>query len=427
MSLFQLKEMMMPLQISSNYFDDKVIEQKISALPLNFFEISAINYAVMHIDYQICQTHLWSKLNQSSSEESISVNSEQELIDLINLVILISESQQIIYRDYLQAPQEAARCARDRDLLSHMLLQLTEKRIQPYPSPNNLPYQSKWLRDKTRDLNPIRLIFVRGWRFFMLMMMAWGPAALKDIINTMDMNLALIIAHQAWIFFAPRLLVNVFIILKHTFFPKGKEAELLMLTRLAVQFDRRWSELANDFLWLTTGLLTGFVLARNWFAYCTCVLQCCQLLCAIIRAVTDIHRITVIRHYYEQKTQLSMQNDQSNSVYKGYTTCIDQYMRYIMFARMIDILEKALLVLGSVLLLPPLAFAYWIPIVGAGIMITVTLFPLFVVPYVERMNPIKTVDQCTKCSFFKFAEHHGVINIPNDHATECLSNDGLKA
>ncbi len=102
-------------------------------------------------------------------------------------------------------------------------------------------------------------------------------------------------------------------------------------------------------------------------------------------------------------------------------------MRYIMFARMIDILEKALLMLGSVLLLPPLAFAYWIPIVEAGIMITVTLFPLFVVPYVERMNPIKTVDQCTKCSFFKFAERHGVINIPNDHATECLSNPGLKA
>lgn len=72
--------------------------------------------------------------------------------------------------------------------------------------------------------------------------------------------------YLAIIFYIPRLFLNIGLMIKHVIpgpWMDDEEYQLGWWTRLKHQWDQRWFQIGNDVIWITMGVLTGFVLSTS--------------------------------------------------------------------------------------------------------------------------------------------------------------------
>lgn len=123
------------------------------------------------------------------------------------------------------------------------------------------------IRKTTGEYNWYRLFFLRGKRFFEALAPVIkainGYHGFEDFVNGIDMlNPAL--SYIAWLYYVPRLLTNVILLLKHTLYGPWMnpyEAEVVWWKRLQAEWSKRWFEILNDAVWCLVGLLNCFLLA----------------------------------------------------------------------------------------------------------------------------------------------------------------------
>lgn len=119
------------------------------------------------------------------------------------------------------------------------------------------------IRANTRDWNWARLFFIRLKRVFDAL------APLIKSLNTYQVfikfidQLNPILSYVAWIYYVPRLLVNLFLFVKHSV-PgpwMSVEAKQLGFARVKEEWSRRWFETLNDAVWCLVGVMNCFVLS----------------------------------------------------------------------------------------------------------------------------------------------------------------------
>ena len=191
-------------------------------------------------------------------------NFDKEKKDLFVRVMKRNEQLEFIYQNYLNVPRKVTGLQLDQRIFRRVLSKMeydisTDVRLTPSSK------TSVQLRNITLYGNFPRNLLARLRRVLVAL-----PPVLDDIhanqanhlIKHYDPTALFLFSHAAWVFFLPRLLTNVFFLIKHSVRYEGmneKEQNLDTWFRIKTQLKRRAFELTNDTMWFSLGLLNAFV------------------------------------------------------------------------------------------------------------------------------------------------------------------------
>ncbi len=172
-------------------------------------------------------------------------------------------------------------------------------------------YSSQFVRDNIPAINPGRLLLQRLRRTLLLL-----QALLKQyddyhrVLSQIENHGSFFFfSNLAWVFFIPRLLTNVALILKHSLIPSTSiEEELSLKTRFLSQIVKRWDELFNDCGWLASGITTCFFLAGKApviGAYLAVAMQAWDLMVTSLRLYVEMSRLYDIKVKYKELNSLN--------------------------------------------------------------------------------------------------------------------------
>ncbi|MBA3536180.1 MAG: hypothetical protein H0T84_06180 [Tatlockia sp.] len=259
---------------------------------------------------------------------------------------------------------------------------------------NYLADSSHKLRSYTGALNFPRLMVVRTRRILMTLI-----PVIKNIenyakfINLIDPFIGPVLNYLAWIFYAPRLAVNLFLLIKHLIPGKWlseEEKQLSWLIRLQAQLERRWFELFNDSAWFIGGFLGCFFLVGGLSPagmYLTISLFFYDVVLAGIRAFIELGRINTLRTEYKE---LALNSSDKDLIFQkglaSYQDHLEQSYSYEQKKMGISILSTIALFLGMLFAIPAIANPI-VPLVGACLVLTITLLTYLAQKWLEGQKP----------------------------------------
>lgn len=139
--------------------------------------------------------------------------------------------------------------------------------------------RTTYIREMTAKINWYRLFFlIRLRRFFSAVgSLESVSRGYKSFVSALD-KASPALSYLGWIFYVPRFLVNVCLLIKHTI----EENESLSWQQKAKnELSKRWFELANDGVWLTVGLINCFLLTGHAALFLTVGLYLFDVVAAV--------------------------------------------------------------------------------------------------------------------------------------------------
>jgi hypothetical protein len=288
---------------------------------------------------------------------------------------------------YLNVSREAARFRHEQREYEALLnyAQLSPKII------NNDFSFSPWLRGSTRTVNPKRLLVSRARKLLIMMDLLFQKfPQYGQIIRMMESYTAPFFLHQSWCWFVPRLLMDVFLIGKHTLYcplwMSEEEHSVPWTMRFKTQWTYRFRNLTNDAPWLLASLVTCFLLTGTWLpmaTYFAVATQCYDLIVfGCLWPLADESRFQKIIGRYDEQNEfhgalqhrISFERRNSSLQFKNFCG----------------------LTFSTALMLPEcVALSPYIPLTGALLMFMITLITWH---YQENINHER--DQIYDVKFF---------------------------
>ena len=318
------------------------------------YSVAAKEHWLMEIEYRAYRGKLAAML-----DENVNISQEKaaEIEQLVSLLLERATWQELIYRDYLCVPRMAclfrSQANNYRKALGQSLVD--EKSEASYVS-NGLAWG--WRETWARWLNMLRLTLIRIRRFLNTLAPWLKNEKFIAIMKSCESHFSMIFSYAGWIFFIPRLMIHIGIILKHCFVPQGDESSLTPWLRFCIHLQRRWHELFNDIVWFTGGLMACFVITASMQIPLLFVLQCCDLFSAIFRSCVEINWAHDLLKEY----------DKSDPVYGQ----LELQIARLTQNRARDLINFSGLLLGVALMLPVCNFAPWLPLLGTLVMLAIT-------------------------------------------------------
>lgn len=309
----------------------------------------------------------------------------QQLYILVNKLLEMAEQQKDIYSRYLCVPRETSRFLRDIDQYKSFN---NSKKSQPEdPSPHKewpLWLSSHYIRGcfgSAGTLNQMRQVITRTHKLLLTLMPLLHDANFQLVMKIFELYFASVFAYVAWVFFLPRILINLFIMAKNVLHNDGI---LTPYERLKIQWGRRWQELVNNSMICTMGLLAFFVFAPTMAIPVIAAVQLCELASSLVR-----------QHYEIEQAETLLSEDQYKDPY------LEQQIDLLRENRYKDSINFAILALGACLMLTTLIAAPWVlPLLGAAIIVGVTLYRIYDLRYNDReINEKLAVDKALENHF----------------------------
>lgn len=327
-------------------------------------------------EYKIYTTFLAESLSRVKKEDIEDNNFLYlALLEQTKTALIMAEFLQVLYRDYLCMPREVKRLEREKTLfyaiLSHDVLEC-EIKLMRRPV-------GQTIRQWTSRLNWPRLLLARMRRFFI-----FTAAFTKDVspyrrcIVTIDNKTANYFAYLAWLFFAPRLIYNLAMLIKHTlpFFITKEARSLGWKTRFTIQWQRRWGELANDSAWFMVGGLNCLLLIGTLApmgVYALIALQAFDVIVSSLRMHTELKQFRRLQQaYLRLQVDDAVEND-----FQRYKDLIDQHIRLEYKRLRLSVINTVVLVVAMALTAPIFICLPVLPAIGAAIAV-ITMATMFV-------------------------------------------------
>lgn len=232
-----------------------------------------------------------------------------QLKDQLHTALVLSSILAHVYRNYLNVPSEAERFERNQGIYLRAL-RISDPVDEPANDDvfNPPPTLTKYIRDIIVRLNWIRLFLFRSRRVLETLLAFITSAAL----HALNQILAAIFLHIAWIFYVPRLFINLFLFIKHTLSPwmLPNEENLSFWVQSDAQLQRRGFEMGNDLIWLIAGLLNRFTeILAPVAPYVPLVLAIYDALLAWWRQAVEVGRLEELLHHYADILDNKIQED----------------------------------------------------------------------------------------------------------------------
>lgn len=288
-----------------------------------------------------------------------------------------------------------------RKLLSIRYPQFTSKA----PSATNRQNSDQKIRELTRNTNLPRQTFNRIWRMLDNLMLLDELVVLREWIEPIELMIDPIFIHLNWIFFVPRLTVNIMLLGKHVISNpcmSKEEYDLPWRTRLHVHLmiNRRWIELINDFVWCIGNLISCFLCVGVWsFAevYLAVGLQLFDLLFTCLHVTIEINRLNTLEMEYQNgcdQGTISIDQDYAHALQKRIT-----YERNVGY---LAIINHTLLLISIMTILPMItALTPWAPVFGAVLSLSTAIVIYYTEDCLKKQHEHPDFASLTQHRFFK--------------------------
>ncbi len=342
----------------------------------NFFESLVRLHPLLELEYSVHCTHLAHNLARAG--QILSEEEKRELTNQLLAALAMAELLEYIYYHYLDVQSEVLRLQNEQELYRSLLSSQYEfSRLPKYEvDPAFSDSFSQDVRWVTAWFNFPRLFAVRIRRvLIMLLPILQNFVVYGRLFDFADQFVASVLNRVAWLFFAPRLAVNLFLLLQHVINPlmAEKEAELSWVVRLQAQLQRRWFLLANDSVWFTFGLLNCYVFTGALTpvsVYVMTSLFFYDVIVASIRAFIELRRINEIREKYNNIRGAT--NEECAEII-NYRKHLDQRLSCEWERIRLGVFSMVGLFLGMFWTMPLFASNPIIPLIGAIIVLVVTI------------------------------------------------------
>lgn len=219
------------------------------------------------------------------------------------------------------------------------------------------------------------------------------------MVDVIDAVANPIFAYLSWLFYAPRLCINTFNILKNTIpspFMYDHQKQLPWTTRLSVQWQKLWFEWMNDAVWMTVGLVNCFVLVGALAPaaiYLTVSLYIFDVLLAAVRAHIEINRFHTIRKDYETMMFAEDNHTRAQEELRVYRAFLDEHIHYEKQRLYLSVATTSALFIGMCFALPMLAISPIIPLIGACFVVATCITTYWIGKNIERAKPTSTLKE----------------------------------
>lgn len=374
-------------------FDDEIKEKENS-----FFSSLVIQNPLLFTQYRIqCShiTHLFNDNIQNTEAILRAVETGLVLADLLEQIYCRLDeksnleqlhSEQAIFRELLSMRYPQFKSTTPSSANPHINI---EQRIRALTSNTNLPRQT----------------FNRVWRMIDNAILLDELVILREWIEPIELMIDPIFIHLNWIFFVPRLAVNMMLLGKHVIsnpWMSEQEYALPWVTRLHVHLmiNRRWIELINDFVWCIGNLISCFLCVGSWsFAevYFAIGLQLFDLLFTCLHVAIEISRLNTLEKEYQDGCA-----NGTISIDQNYFHALKERISYEKNVGYLAIINHTLLLISIISILPVvIALSPWAPVLGALLSILTTIGVYFVEDHLKKQHTHDDITLLTQHHFFK--------------------------
>lgn len=345
------------------------------------------------IYHKMVSSHLvitieYSLLSQQIRSQVLSEKFLKE--EQIRSALLLAGLLEHIYHHYLIVPREVRRLREQQELYRSVL----GLRASTDPVDDSLPF-SQEVRNRTIQVNLYRLFFIRTKRFLDLIARLDTSASwYRTIIRSLDKYTDPVLPHLMWLFFLPRLLVNISLLIKHTvpgpWMTSDKEKSLKFFVRFQAQLQRRWFELANDLAWISVNIINCFVLIgllAPVAAYLGIAFFGYDILLSIGRTYIELKRLYDLQKYYQNLRG----NAENKEEIQDHLDVLKRQINFEKLRLSTHILSTTGIFLAMCCLAPFFAGNPIIPLIGASILLLICLINFALVPIINHYRPKDTI------------------------------------
>ncbi|MCW8484160.1 hypothetical protein OQJ14_12400 [Fluoribacter dumoffii] len=380
--------------------------ESIKGLGPEFYRKIVPLHLLLNLEYSLLGQQLQSRF---ISKKPID---EEELTEQLIAALMLAELLEHIYEHYLIIPREVRGLRRQQSLYRELLAKLGKSfPKKPEHEPDDFSFTQE-IRNLTFEINLFRLLFTRSKRALDFIALISKSDAYLKFVRIMDGVLDPFIAHLGWIFFIPRLAVNLFVIIKHTvggLWMEKEESSLGWTVRFNTQIKRRWFELGNDLIWISTGLINCFyltgVLAPFAF-YVSLVAFALDVVLSITRTYIELSRLFELREYYTNMLDKADDLKEQKAIRK-HIEAIDKQIAFEQFRLGSHIATTTLIFMSICCALPIFAVNPIIPVAGAICLALICVINFALTEMINDSRPKDTIDRTTalcKLGFFSDKE-----------------------
>lgn len=376
--------------------------ESIKRLGPDFYRKIIPMHLVMNLEYSFLGQQLRAKF---LSPKSVS---RDELKEQLIAALMMAELLEHIHEHYLIVPREVRGLRQQQNLYRELLSELIESFPKsPKEIPENISFTQD-VRNRTANTNLYRLLFIRSKRALdLLSRVHTSSESYLHFVRIMNTALDPILAHLAWIFFIPRLLVNLYVVIKHTvpgWWMDEKEKSLGWTVRFNAQIKRRYFELGNDIVWFSAGLINCFYLTgvlAPFALYVSVAAFAFDVLWSITRAYIELSRLSELRSQYVTMLDKTSHAKEQRQI-REHIKAIDNQIALEQFRLRSHVATTVLIFLSMCLALPIFAVNPIIPLIGAICLVAVCFINFAITEEVAKSRPRDTIDRASALSKLGF-------------------------
>ncbi|MFI4962327.1 MAG: hypothetical protein ACHP6H_00560 [Legionellales bacterium] len=351
-------------------------------------------HLILNLEYSVALQRLHSNLALNPDYKTPKI--KEQLIE----ALILAELLEHLYLHYLIVPREVERVRRDQKTFRLMLANAgvdfsSSKEIFPRPA-TELSF-ADWLRALTINSNWYRLVSTRSIRVTVIIDSIKSMQALHYLVSYLNILTKYVTPYIACFFYVPRLLMNLFMILKHTLpgnWMDREEQSLGWALRLETHFKRRWFELGNDAAWIMVGVFSCFILVGNlmpFAMYLTISFYVYDMVLAICRAYVELGQISALQNEYAVLLEQES-NPANRAALIEYQQELTRRKEFETWRLGIHIASTASIVLAACCALPMFAAFPVIPLIGAIWLVVICLINSKTNRILEDLRPKDAID-----------------------------------
>lgn len=370
---------------------------RIKQLGPDFYSKIMSQHSVLNLEYSVLCQQLRDNLLAPNLEN------KDQIIDQLIAALMFAELLEHLYQYYLIVPREVRRLRQHKEVYKELLAGFG---VFSFPSlvPEADAVQvglslTNQIRDTTMHKNWYRLLSVRIKRLLDLIdTFGTNSEAYRKFIGHIDKYTNPILPYLAWCFLLPRLLTNLFLLLKHTIpgpWMSEEEKSIPLKTRLEAQAQRRWFELGNDSVWVGIGLINCFVLTGVLApvgVYLNVAFFGYDIILAGIRAYIELKRLFLLQDEY--KSLIAGEGNEETK--KGLIAFQERLSNRIQFEKIrlgIHVTATVAIFIAMCFLAPAFAMNPLIPLIGAIWLVAVSIVSFILAKALEQYRPKDTIEK----------------------------------
>lgn len=301
---------------------------------------------------------------------------EQQIMERLIAALMLCELLEYNALHCLNIPREVLRLRGHKKIFRELLSGLggyTFARSDALLVPADTHF-SQYVREYTSLANSYRLILARGRRLFnALGSLDTGSPTFTHFVSFIDRHTGPLFTHLGWCVFLPRLLVTLFLILKHTvvgFWMSEEERSLGWYLRMKIQIQRRWFELSNDVLWVVLSLLNAFIFIGPLApvaVFTSLSGLAFDIVCAGVRAYIELNRLYELQNEYSG--MLGTDGVEGDKEILEYQKYLAQRIDFEQLRLGLSVVNTSVVLLLNCLALPMLMLNPIMPVIAAALLV----------------------------------------------------------